>query len=84
MGSEVLSSFLIEIYDVKFYPYGKPTDDPIFAAVGGKKVSFTITSVSRALINFHLQLLVCRTTHAKERKVETIQAVLDESVCINR
>ncbi|OBT91285.1 hypothetical protein VE02_00285 [Pseudogymnoascus sp. 03VT05] len=27
-----------DVYDVKFYPYGKPTDDPIFAAVGGKKL----------------------------------------------
>ncbi|OBT54495.1 hypothetical protein VE04_04188 [Pseudogymnoascus sp. 24MN13] len=51
-----------EVYDVKFYPYGKPTDDPIFAAVGGKK------------------LIVCRPTHAKDKRVETIQAVVDEEL----
>ncbi|KFY37662.1 hypothetical protein V494_04674 [Pseudogymnoascus sp. VKM F-4513 (FW-928)] len=27
-----------EAYDVKFYPYGKPTDDPVFVAVGGKQI----------------------------------------------
>ncbi|KFY29955.1 hypothetical protein V493_02200 [Pseudogymnoascus sp. VKM F-4281 (FW-2241)] len=50
-----------EVYDVKFYPYGKPTDDPIFAAVGGK------------------QLIVCRLTHARDGRVETIRSVIDES-----
>lgn len=33
------SLFLIDVYDVKFYPFGKPTEDPIFAAVGGNQVS---------------------------------------------
>jgi hypothetical protein len=52
VGGEVWSSFITEVYDVKFYPYGKPTDDPIFAAVGGKKVGFTPISLWSALTNY--------------------------------
>lgn len=51
-GGEVVSSFLAEVYDVKFYPFGMPTDDPIFAAVGGKQVSLPPTSLWQALTDF--------------------------------
>ncbi|OBT66265.1 hypothetical protein VE03_04375 [Pseudogymnoascus sp. 23342-1-I1] len=30
---EMIELDTLEVYDVKFYPYGKPTDDPIFAAL---------------------------------------------------
>jgi hypothetical protein len=38
-------SHLTDVYDVKFYPFKEPTDDPVFAAVGKKDVNFSpITS----------------------------------------
>ena len=51
-------------------------EDPIFAAVGGKQVSPQPMSLKQAIID--VQLLVCRPTHAPERRIETIQAVIDE------
>jgi polycomb protein EED len=43
--------FPVSIYDIKFYPYSEPGDDPIFAAVAEREVSLTQSSVNAHLNN---------------------------------
>lgn len=37
-SSHLTIRILVSIYDVKFYPYLDPGEDPVFAAVGGREV----------------------------------------------
>jgi hypothetical protein len=38
---------VVSVYDIKFYPYTAPGEDPVFAAVAGREVSHIQSLVNK-------------------------------------
>ncbi|THX85355.1 WD40 repeat-like protein, partial [Aureobasidium pullulans] len=59
---------LVSIYDVKFCPYLKPDEDPVFAAVAGRKI--------------YICKPVCKSSTSKTYDLEALRVIEDPDVCL--
>ncbi len=79
----MIPAMALDFWSVKFYPYTEPGVDPVFAVVGGKRVS-SPPAASRGAVAVEsnsTKILVCRPPDGKEStKIEVIQMILDEEV----
>jgi hypothetical protein len=77
---------LVSIYDIKFYPYTAPGEDPVFAAVAGREVSHIRPSINKILVTIsdYSQIYICRpigkSAASKTNNLEVLRLLEDPDV----
>lgn len=70
----------VPLWNVKFYPYGHPEDDPVFAVIGDVNVSIYDALWSRGRANNILQTIVYKLVGGAEGNLERLCWFQDEGV----